>query len=199
MTRFPYVLTWQKEAVLLSAREPSAAEVCEHAATLADWYNDDYNRSMMSASQRVTAQDVIDLFAETQRQGGRWFLLFADGKLVGDGDFRHIDGDRTEFAIMVGARDRQGQGLGTSLSVLLHAFAFQILALSAVYLTIVPKNEPGRRCYEKVGYVRDDGPIARSYAEEEDDIAMVLTRQAFLCLHPHATSEIKMMEVRSSF
>ena len=180
----------------LSAREPSSAEVCEHAATLAGWYSDDYNRAMMSASRQVTAQDVIDLLAETKTDGGRWFLLFVDGKLVGDGDFRHIDGDRAEFAIMVGARDTQGQGLGTSLSVLLHAFAFQALQLSAVYLTIVPKNEPGRRCYEKVGYVRDDGPIARSYAEEDDDISMVITRQAFHSKHPQATSSIQIMEVR---
>lgn len=196
MTPSRYVLTWQKDGMTLSAREPSDAEVCEHAATLAGWYNDDYNRAMMSASQQVTAQDVIDLFAETKTDGGRWFLLFADGKLVGDGDFRHIDGDRAEFAIMVGARDTQGRGLGTSLSVLLHAFAFQVLHLSAVYLTIVPKNEPGRRCYEKVGYIRDDGPVARSYAEEDDDIAMVLTRQAFQSKHSLATSSIQIMEVR---
>ena len=70
-------------------------------------------------------------------------MLYVDGQLVGDADLRHIETDRAEFAIMIGARDTQGQGLGTLLSVLIHAFAFETLKLSAVYLTIVPHNEPG--------------------------------------------------------
>lgn len=174
----------------LVAREPTSEELSAHAQTLADWYGDPYNQSMMAGTESLSAQDVIELLGEMRAQGGRWFLLYVDGQFVGDADLRHIEADRAEFAIMVGARHTQGKGLGTLLSVLIHAFAFEVLRLSAVYLTIVPQNEPGRRCYEKVGYVRDDGPTARSYAEADDDIAMSITRDALCEKHKAALSEI---------
>lgn len=185
-----YSVTWKKNGKLLVAKQPSDAELAEHAQRLADWYGDEYNRYMMAGTESLHAQDVIDFWAELRAQGGQAFLLYVDGQLVGDADLRHIETDRAEFAIMIGARDTQGQGLGTLLSVLIHAFAFETLKLSAVYLTIVPHNEPGRRCYEKVGYVRDDEPLARGYAEADDDIAMRITKDALFARHPLALTEI---------
>jgi len=186
-----YSLSWFKDGRLLAAHEPSEPEIARYAEQLAAWYSDDYNRSMMSGSDPVSADEVSALVAEMRGQGSRWFLLFSDGELLGDGDFRKVAEGRAEFTIMIGPRSVQGKGLGTALTILLHAFAFEVLKLNAVYLTIVPANEAGRRCYEKVGYVRDDGPLGRSYAEDDGDIPMSLMRATFLEKHSQALAQIR--------
>ena len=192
-----FQLSWARDGALLVAREPADGEVELHASGLCAWYNDEYNRRMMANSVPIDELAVIELYREMRERSGRPFLLFRDGDLVGDGDFRRIEGSRGEFAITVGPRVAQGQGLGTAFSVLLHTFAFQHLQLREVYLTIVAANLPGRRCYEKVGYRVDDGPVARAYADDEGDVAMVLTREAFLALHGRALEGIVITELPS--
>lgn len=177
-------LTWDTPAGRLEARraEPDPGQ----AAQLAAWYNEPHNRAMMSNTAELSADDVIDGWRALEAAGGRPFLLFRDGALVGDGDFRHVAEREAEFAIMVGPRDSQGKGLGTLLSILLHSYAFDTLNLEVCYLSIVPANVGGRRCYEKVGYVEDHSCPASRYAEEIDDVTMSLTRERFRALHADA-------------
>jgi len=189
-----FSIAWHKDGAVLCAREPTVAELTECAPRLSAWYNDEYNGAMMTNDASMSAADVCALYQQMSAAGGRQFLLYRDGELMGDADFRRIgDGApvRAEFAIMVGVRSAQGKGVGTAFSVLLHAFAFQKLGLREIYLTIIPENEAGRRCYKKVGYACDEGPVARSYAEHDTDVAMVLTREAFLRHHGTVLSQIE--------
>lgn len=185
-----FLLTWKRDGVVLSAREPDEAEVKRYAPLLSSWYNEEYNQSMMTNLEPLSPEDVCQLYQDMRSEGGRPFLLFRDDTLMGDADFRHIEEHRAEFAIMVGSRAAQGQGLGTAFSILLHSFAFRELALREVYLTIIPENQAGRRCYEKVGYRCDESPMARSYAGSEDEISMVITQEAFLRQHGAVLGDI---------
>ena len=192
MTSEHWRIDWTLSPAHLAAFEPNSAEVELHAATLAGWYNEGYNRSMMDNSRRMTAADVIDQFRLMREEGGRPFVLHLDGSLAGDADFRRVRGDTAEFAIMVGARSLQGKGLGTRFSVILHTFAFRMMGLDRVYLSIVPANEPGRRCYEKVGYVLDSSDQARGCADSDSDITMSLARDEFERRHAQVLGQIRL-------
>jgi RimJ/RimL family protein N-acetyltransferase len=189
----PSGIRWQSPVGLLEARPASDDLVRPHAALLASWYNEPHNRSMMSNTAELTPEDVVESVAAQIAEGGRPFLLFRDGALMGDGDFRHVGEREAEFAIMVGPRGEQGLGLGTRFSVMLHAFAFRVLALEVTYLAIVPANVAGRRCYEKVGYVEDGSCPASRYAEEVDDVTMSLGRARFEALHASDLAAIRIV------
>jgi len=189
MTR--YRLRWQTPAGLLEAREVDRPELAAHAAQLAAWYDDAHNSAMMAHTESHTTEDVLDGFDAMREEGARPFLLFFQGALAGDADLRHIAPTEAEFAIMIGARAQQGAGLGTRFTTMIHAFAFRVLNLDVVYLSIVPDNVAGRRCYEKVGYVEDGSCPARRYTEADTDVAMSLPRATFEERQAAALAEIR--------
>lgn len=179
---------WVREGARFLVHEPDEGELERHAPALAAWYGDPHNQAMMTMEPRpIAAADVCAIHARLRGNGGRTFLLFRDGALVGDADLRRIEAPRAEFAILVGPK---GRGFGTVFSILLGALGFRALGLREIYLTIIPANEAGRRCYEKVGYQIDHGPVARSYAELDDDIPMVLTPDALRARHGAALDAI---------
>ena len=88
-----------------------------------------------------TAGDVVAYYEQLRIEGGRPFLLYMDGVLMGDADFRNIAGVRGEFAIMIGGRASQGRGLGTRFALMLHAFGYDVLGPRAdLHL-----GDPGQR------------------------------------------------------
>ena len=104
----------------------------------------------------------------------------------------HIDRNRTaEFAFMIAAPTAQGKGLGTRFALMVHAFGFRSLELTCIYASVVPHNTASRRVFEKLGYVVDDSPAARAYADEPTDIVLALDRQTFETLHAGALAEIQ--------
>jgi RimJ/RimL family protein N-acetyltransferase len=176
----------------LLAIEPTGDELAAAAPALAAFYNDPHNRRMLANTITLTAADVLTSYYELRAAGGRPFLLFADGRLVGDGDLRHLDVDTEanrgarktekktgEIAILVGERTSQGRGLGTRLAVMLHAFAFQILDLGQIYASILPANAASLRLFARLGYLSDDSPAARAFADEPDDVTLAVTRARF--------------------
>jgi RimJ/RimL family protein N-acetyltransferase len=179
----------------LLAIEPTGEELAAAAGTLAAFYNDPHNRLMLANTITLTPAEVLASYDDLRAAGGRPFLLFADGRLVGDGDLRHLDVDAEanhgarkngkseektgEIAILVGERSSQGRGLGTRLAVMLHAFAFQILDLRQIYASILPANARSLRLFARLGYLRDDSPAARAFADEPDDVTLAVTRARF--------------------
>jgi RimJ/RimL family protein N-acetyltransferase len=173
---------WKTADGQLEAQEPSTLEVETASSQLSSWYNEEHNRSMMSNTELMSAVDVCEHFEKLRDQGGRSFLLFADGRLMGDADLRHIDlQSRTaEFTILVGERAAQGRGFGTRFALMLHALAFAKLGLAHIYVSIIPANRGSLRLFEKLGYQRDDSPAARGYIDEDDDVTMSFARDDFL-------------------
>jgi RimJ/RimL family protein N-acetyltransferase len=107
------------------------------------------------------------------------FLLEQDGVLVGDADFRKFDAESAEYAIMIGARNLQGRGLGRKFTTMLHAWAFRRLGLDRVYVTILPSNHASVRLFEHLGYEPDSSPRARSLIDEESDVTLSVSRSIF--------------------
>jgi RimJ/RimL family protein N-acetyltransferase len=120
----------------------------------------------------LTVAEVVETFQSLRAAGDRPFLLEHDGTLMGDADFRNVDGADAEFAILIGQRSRQSRGLGTRFAAMMHVAALRVLGFERVYATIIPTNIASRRMLEKLGYRVDQSPRAASFAEAEDDIAM---------------------------
>jgi len=175
-----WAVEWRQGGELLAALEPTAEELRRAAPALAAFYNDDHNRRMMAhADEPHTPEDVVAYYEELRVEEGRPFLLFLDGVLMGDADFRNLEGDIAEFAIMIGGRAAQGRGLGTRFGRMLHAFGFGTLGLARIYISVIPANTASRRLFEKLGYQIDDSPQAREFVDEPSDITMSLPRDAF--------------------
>jgi len=73
---------------------------------------------------------------------------------------------------------------------LLHAFAFVRLGLDQVFVSIIPTNIPSQRLFAKLGYLPDEGPTARAFADQDNDLTLSLDRQGFLSAHADILPEI---------
>ena len=165
---------------MLTAVEPTGDELRGAAPVLAASYNDSHNRVMMGHDDEPhTAGDVVAYYEQLRIEGGRPFLLYMNGVLMGDADFRNIGDISGEFAIMIGGRASQGRGLGTRFALMLHAFGYDVLGLERIYISVIPANAASRRLFEKLGYQPDDSPQARALIDEETDLTMSLARSAF--------------------
>lgn len=172
-------MDWTTDAGRLAAIEPSPEEVATHAGDLVGGYNEPANAALMGHTEPMSEQDVVDHYADMADEGARQFLLFVDGKLVGDADLRNPSDGAAEFAFMIAAPGTQGKGLGTKFALMIHACAFGPLALDRVYASIVPHNTASRRVFEKLGYTVDDSPAGRAFAEHPADIVMSIDRKQF--------------------
>lgn len=170
---------YRDEPALLRAFEPTADQVRAVAPQLSNFYNDDYNRTMLTHEEDMSVPDVINHYADARERGDRLFLLERDGVLMGDADFRHFNADSAEYAVLIGARDQQGRGLGKKFTTMLHALAFRGLGLARVYVTILPANRASLRLFEQLGYLPDNGPRARSLIDDESDVTLSVDRSNF--------------------
>ncbi len=169
--------------VRLRAIEPTPDEVRAVAVQLSSYYNDEHNRAMLTHEEDMSVKEVVEYYTESCERGDRLFLLEQDGVLVGDADFRHFDAESAEYAIMIGARNLQGRGLGRKFTTMLHAWAFRGLGLARVYVTILPANRPSLRLFEQLGYGPDSSPRARSLIDEESDVTLSVERAVFEAQH----------------
>lgn len=173
------VVEWHTQDERLRAYEPTREEIARFAPTLAGYYNDDYNRSMMANTVVMSAAEVIEYFESLRHTGSKAFLLELNGELLGDADIRHITAKTAEFAILVGQRPQQGKGLGTRFAIMLHALAFRGLGLEQLFISIVPANLPSQRLFAKLGYAPDNTPAARASIDHPSDLTFSLPRTTF--------------------
>ena len=190
MPATPYQIAWSTPEAHLVALEPTVDEVRRHAGVLADAYNDPKNAPLLGHTDHLNERDVVAHYAAIG-EAGRNFLLFRDGALVGDADLRGLADGAGEFAFLVAQVAHQGQGLGTRLATMIHAFAFRQLDLARVYASVIPGNKASLRVFEKLGYAVDDSPAARAYADEPGDLVLAIDRAGFEQAHPDALAAIQ--------
>jgi RimJ/RimL family protein N-acetyltransferase len=174
----------------LRAIEPTAIEVRAAAPALSAFYNEAHNRAMLDHDEDMSDADVMQSYEE----GDLDFLLYAGDRLVGDADFRSFEDDSAEFAILIGARDLQGKGLGRHFSIMLHAFAFRRLGLRRVYVTILATNTPSIRLFERLGYRDDQSARARDLVDHDSDVTLSMDREAFERIHGAAMDQVRIRE-----
>ena len=161
----------------LRAIEPTREELERYAPLLADGYNDPTNAPLMGHTSIITPAEVVDSYMSSIAEGMRAFLFFDGDAFAGDGDLRNFRGATAEFAFMIAAPNAQGKGLGTRFATMIHAFGFQ--TLERIYASVVPANTASLRVFHKLGYVVDESPEGRAYAEEPGDITLSLARETF--------------------
>lgn len=177
----------------LRALEPAEADLAPHKEALAALYNHPDNRARLANSLRFTADSVGAYYREMRAAGNRPLLLFHGPTLVGDADFRRVHPTWAEFAILVGTPATQRRGLGTRFALMTHALAFRVLALSRLYVTIVPDNVPSLRLFARLGYEPDDSPEARALVDVASDRSLSLDRARFETLHGEALRAIRIL------
>jgi diamine N-acetyltransferase len=105
----------------------------------------------------------------------------SDGAPVGTAGLMGIDWrlSRATFGIALG--HRRGQGLGTEATRLTLDWAFHMLGLHNVLLTVLPSNAAAIRVYEKAGFRRIGVRRAAvvSFGERCDEIYMDAIRDGF--------------------
>jgi RimJ/RimL family protein N-acetyltransferase len=186
-----YRIEWTTSVGKLVAIEPQRAEVAAHAAELAAGYNEPENARLMGHLEPMSEAEVLEHYESLRVESGHAFLLYLDATLVGDADLRGVRRRAAEFAFMIAAREQQGKGLGTRFAIMVHAFAFGELGLDRVYASIVPSNRASRRVFDKLGYLVDTSPEARAFADDTNDVTMVLARTWFERLHASALLHLR--------
>ncbi len=175
----------------LVAMEPALTDVAAHAGELAAGYNDPENARHLGHDEPFTKTDVMAHYASMRAAGARTFLLYLQDRLVGDADLRGMRDGAAEFAFMIGARGQQGKGLGTKFALMVHACAFTALVLDRVYASIAPTNGASRRVFEKLGYTVDGSTEARTFADEPEDVTMVIRRATFVTTHAATLGQLR--------
>lgn len=182
-----YALHWAE----LSATEPTPGELAQHAPALSAAYNEPRNADLMGHTTEISPAEVVETYIDGIAAGMRAFLLFESGELAGDADLRGLRDDSAEFAFMIAMPSKQGKGLGTRFALMIHAFGFRELGLARIYASVAPHNRASLRSFEKLGYVVDTSAAARAYADEPDDITLVIDRATFERLHADAIAQIR--------
>lgn len=125
------------------------------AACLA-WRNDpDIAETLSSLS--VSATELELWFQSNQKDpSANFFAIEHQGDLIGYVGLRDIDWvDRVgTLDITIGRKDLWDRGLGTEATWAIVRFGFETLGLERIELTVLPFNERGVHCYEKVGFKR---------------------------------------------
>jgi RimJ/RimL family protein N-acetyltransferase len=187
-------IRWSIEAPWAQGRlrvfEPTVTEVLAAAPLLAAFYNDSHNSAMMTNTHEMSVAEVVETFQAMRAAGDRPFLLEQDGELMGDADFRNIQGTEAEFAILVGHRAQQSRGLGTRYAAMMHVAALRVLGFERIYAIVIPMNIASRRMLEKLGYQVDQSARAVSFADAEDDIAMSIDRLQFEETHADLLTQV---------
>jgi RimJ/RimL family protein N-acetyltransferase len=181
---------WSTPLGVLRIAEPTDTEVRAAAGLLADFYNDPHNAALLTNTIRFEPEDVVQFVADARAEGTRPIFLYRDDALVGDGDFRNIARNAAEVAILVGPRRLQGQGLGRRFVTLALALGFERLPIERVYAVIRPENAGSLRMFGHLGFAQDDTAVARSFAEEDDDVCVSLGRSDFATRAAVALGEI---------
>jgi len=108
---------------------------------------------------------------------------------IGTVSLRDIDhANRTAtFGILIGEREEWGKGYGTETTRLMLDYAFSVLGLNNVMLTVFSQNERGLRAYRRAGF-REIGRRrqARRHGRELEDVVLMDCLSAEF-ERPHAT------------
>lgn len=134
--------------------------VSEDLKKINQWRNDRTLVSLLGNTFRfVSLERDREWLEATNRESDRQLRLgieFND-QLVGITSLTNIDElhGTAEFSILIGEPEVRGQGLGHWATTCLVHHAFDDLRLNRIWLTVIPRNTPAIRLYEKVGFERE--------------------------------------------
>jgi RimJ/RimL family protein N-acetyltransferase len=111
---------------------------------------------------------------------GSWFVIEADGRVIGDIELHSRDRRSGVAALGVAIYDRDylGRGYGREAIGLLLGWAFEIQNYRRIWLTTWATNERALRCYRALGFVEEGRQRRHIFVGGEyvDVVAMGLLR-----------------------
>ncbi len=72
-----------------------------------------------------------------------------------------------------------------------HAFAFHVVGLPRLCVSILPGNQASQRMFEKLGYRIDNTSAARACADEDSDVTLSIAKERFEGLHDAAAAALR--------
>ena len=120
------------------------------------WRNDPDVAETLS-TLTVSAAELDLWFTQNEHNpASRFFAIEYQNQFIGYVGLREIDWAerRATLDITIGRKDLWDQGFGTEATRAIIRFGFDALGLDLIDLTVLPFNERGIRCYEKVGFKR---------------------------------------------
>ena len=132
------------------------------------WYNDFNTLRTLDAMPVPLAVELIEKWYERVIQRGETEIAFTvyeqdTMRPIGNTGLNDIDyRNRTaEFGITIGEPDARGKGYGTETAQLMLGYAFTVLGLHNVMLTVHEYNPAGIRAYTKAGWYNDFRTLSR--------------------------------------
>lgn len=134
---------------------------------IANWLNDGEITYFMVYGQKPASREQIMAWMAEQ-QSNRENVVFMinelkTGKSIGLAGLHNIEGTarKAEFRILIGEKDFQGKGYGTSAVKLITFYGFDRLNLNRIYSGFVSENKAAEGAYKNAGYIyegtfRDD-------------------------------------------
>ncbi len=136
--------------------------------TFVRWFNDAETTTYLSTRAPMSQageEQWFDRMLERQGKDGYHFVicLLEDDRAIGTIGFYDLDtlDGNAAVGIMIGEKDRWGQGLGTDALGALLDFGFGTLRLERIWLEVYAFNERARRSYEKAGFTLE-GTLRRA-------------------------------------
>jgi RimJ/RimL family protein N-acetyltransferase len=122
------------------------------------WINDFGTTRMLGLPPRpMTLEQETAWYDQAAVSDERYnFTIYerASGRAIGNCGLHEVDlaNRRTVVGIMIGEPEARGRGYGTEAMRLLLDYAFTILGMHSVMLTVFEYNQAALRCYQKVGF-----------------------------------------------
>jgi len=152
------------DRIYLRALEP------EDAPALKQFISDpEVTRTLMAYRPYTIAQE-LEFIERATKQDNDIVLGIAtksEDKLIGTTGLHRIDwrDRRTEFGILIGAKDEWNKGYGTDATRTIVRYAFETLNLNRVGLRVYEHNPRAMRAYEKAGF-RKEGVLRQEAFRE---------------------------------
>ncbi len=104
----------------------------------------------------LTAANVEAWYHQVTQEPCHW-IIEAEGRCIGTARLHALDREnrRAKYAVGIFAPEIWGRGLGTEVTLLALAYAFEVLLLHRVELCVLDFNARAIACYEKCGFVRE--------------------------------------------
>lgn len=147
------------------------------------WLNDPEVTRYLTIFMPLSREEEEHWFEQQLQDRSRKVLAIEteDGEHIGNISLEdiHWKDRQATLGIVIGEKERWGQGYGTDAVRTLLRFAFEELNLNRIQLSVFDFNERARRCYRRCGF-QEEGVLRQAHYTEgryHDVIQMAILRE----------------------
>jgi ribosomal-protein-alanine N-acetyltransferase len=130
----------------------------------------------------LTIAEVEAWYQQVVQDRHHW-IIEAEGRCIGTARLHAFDtaNRRAKYAVGIFGPEFRGRGLGTEVTRLVLAYAFEVLSLHRLELRVLAFNQRAIACYEKCGFVREGVEREGAWIGEkwQSDIIMSVLEQEY--------------------